>query len=78
MFKFLLFGSGEAQRLEEILVYLLGKRPFCVLELAISYFGCQLFTAGSSKMQMFTLDVGTDDHGLFSFCTEGKHELKSK
>lgn len=32
---FLLFGSEEAQRSEEILMYLLGKQHFCVLELAI-------------------------------------------
>lgn len=33
---FLLFCGEEAQGLEEISVYLLGKRPFCVLELAIT------------------------------------------
>jgi len=39
----LLFGCEEAQRLEEISVYLLGKRPYCVLELAITAIGAGSF-----------------------------------
>lgn len=66
LFKFLLFGSEEAQRLEEILVYLLGKRPFCVLELAISYFGWHFVLLAAVRCRCSRWILA---HGLLSFCT---------
>lgn len=41
-----------------------------------SYLGWQLFTAGSNKMQMLTLDVSTDGHCPFSFCTRAETPSK--
>lgn len=34
-----------------------------------TYLGWQPFTVGSSKMQMFILEINIDDHCPFSFCT---------
>lgn len=62
---FLLFDSEDSQRLEEMLIYLLGKKCFCVLELAIT-----AIWAGSKKVQMFTLDVSTDHSLFFSTCAK--------
>lgn len=66
------------QRLEDISVYLLGKSHCLCSGVGYYSYECwQLFTAGSNYMQMFMLDVSSDDHGLFFFCTYADTPSKS-